>query len=218
MVERIATAGDAEDLALAGNGSDEGDYVVRFGEEGQPADVVWLERAPADGFDAPRVIAPGGSGLWRRAPWPVNDDVFDLRPPGGPAVLLVGPPDAADEVAEYLGETERAERLTRSALEQAGIVVFAQAEDDPLPAPAFAVLAARRVLVVREPVSFGLEPGVNHLSAETAAGTSELATSAVLHWEAFHSLRTFGRIAAEPHRASSVYARLAFDLAAETAG
>jgi hypothetical protein len=78
------------------------------------------------------------------------------------------------------------------------------------------VLAARRILVVRQPsASFGLLPGIDHLSARTAAGAAQLAAAAVLHWDAFAAIREFARVAAEPHRASTVYARLAHDLELE---
>ena len=69
---------------------------------------------------------------------------------------------------------------------------------------------------MRKPsVSFGLLPGIDHLSARTAAGVAELAAAAVLHWDAFDAVRAFGMIAAEPHRASTVYARLTHDLELE---
>ena len=219
MTGTIATLGNADALALAGSGAQSGEYTVRFGAEGPDADVVWLDLAAERPVDGSRVIAQDGPGLWRRSPWPASDDLFDLHQPARATVLVVGEGPVADEVVGYLDDAARAPRLTRPALEDAGIVLFAQEEGAPLPAPAFAVLAARRVLVVREPpVRFGLEPGVNHLAAETVAGTTELATSAVLHWDAFDALRAFGRVSAEPYRASTVYSRLAFDLAGETDG
>jgi hypothetical protein len=151
---------------------------------------------------------------------PVPDELFDLGPPVERNILVVG--DEADrrEIGEWLAPPEgrlvEADVLDPGHLEEAAVVVFAQPDGQPLPAPAMAVLAARRILVVRQPsVAFGLLPGIDHLSARTAAGAAQLATAAVLHWGAFAAVREFGRIAAEPHRASTVSARVAHDLELE---
>jgi hypothetical protein len=212
----VTTTGEPRALALAGLDGAERGAVVHLGAGGKGADVVWREGA-ADGGGAPRVIAQEGTGLWRRAPWPVRDELFELAAPVELNVLVVG--DAADrlEVSEYLdgldGRILEADVLEPGDLEDAAVVVYAQRDGRPLPAPAFAVLATRRILVVRQPsVSFGLLPGIDHLSARTAAGAAELATATTLHWDAFAAVRAFGMVAAEPHRASTVYARLAYDL------
>jgi hypothetical protein len=212
----MRTVGPPEALAIAGNGQGAGDYVVALGGEADGADIVWLEGVAEDELGTTRVIAQDGTGLWRRAPWPVNDELFELPVADRPAILVVGSDEESEEIVRELDNPARADFLTRDALEAAGIVVFAQAEAEPLPARAFAVLAARRILIMRPPrASFGLEAGINYLSAGMGAGLAELATSTALHWEAFAPVRSFARITAEAHRASAVYARLAFDLAAE---
>jgi hypothetical protein len=151
---------------------------------------------------------------------PVPDELFDLAPPVDRSILVVGDDSDRREVGEWLvahdGRMREADVLERGDLEEAAVVVFAQPDGQPLPAAAFAVLAARRILVVRQPsASFGLLPGIDHLSARTAAGAAQLAAAAVLHWDAFAAIREFARVAAEPHRASTVYARLAHDLELE---
>ena len=143
------------------------------------------------------MIAQAGAGLWRCAPWPVRDELFELAPPVERNILVVGDESDRREVSEWLDQLDgrllEADVLERRDLEEAAVVVFAQPDGRPLPAPAFAVLAARRILVVRKPsVSFGLLPGIDHLSARTAAGAAQLAAAAVLHWEAFEAVRAFG--------------------------
>lgn len=212
----LTTTGEPRALALAGLDGAAGGPVVHLGAGGESADVVWRE-GTADGGDGPRVIAQGGAALWRCAPWPVRDELFDLAPPVERNILVVGDQPDRREVLEWLdwrdGRLLEAGVLERGDLEKVAVVVFAQPDGRPLPAPAFAVLAARRILVVRNPsVSFGLLAGTDHLSARTAAGAAQLAVAAMLHPDAFGAVRQFGRIAAEPHRASIVYARLAHDL------
>ncbi len=216
MSVRLRTTGEPRALALAGLDTPAGGPVVHLGAGGESADVVWRE-GTADGGDRPKVIAQGGAGLWRCAPWPVRDELFELAPPVERNLLVVGEEADRTQVTERLDPLDEqlleADVLERRGLEQAAVVVFAQSDGRPLPAPAFAVLATRRVLVVRTPsVSFGLLPGIDHLSARTAAGAGQLAAAAVLHWDAFEAVRAFGTIAAEPHRGSAVYARLAHDL------
>lgn len=210
--------GEARALALAGLEADAGerDVVVRLGDG--DGDVVWREGVGGDG--PARVIAQGGNGIWRRAPWPARDDLFELAQAEEPKILVVGPDAELSAVVERLDRfadsVQARETLVRADLEEASVVVLAQEEGAPLPAVAPAVLAAGRVLVVRQPsVSFGLLPGIDHLSARTVAGVAELTGAAFLHWESFATVRAFGRIAAEAHRASVVYPRIAFDLLAE---
>ena len=151
-------------------------------------------------------------------PSPVPDELFDLPVPVERNVLVVGDEPDRREVSRWLDRHEvlEADVLERGDLEKVAVVVFAQPDGRPLPAEAFAVLASRRVLVVRNPsVSFGLLQGIDHLSARTAAGAAQLAAGAVLHWDAFAAVRAFGAIAARPHRASTVHARLARDLELE---
>ena len=212
----VTTTGEPRALALGGlDGAADGP-VVHLGAGGESADVVWRE-GTAEGGERPRLIAQAGEGLWRCAPWPVRDELFEVASPVERNVLVVGDSPHRHKVSEWLdkldGRLLEADVLERRDLEEAAVVVFAQPDGRPLPAPAFAVLAARRILVVRKPsVSFGLLPGIDHLSARTGAGAAQLAAAAVLHWDAFEAVRAFGAIAAEPHRASTVYARLADDL------
>jgi hypothetical protein len=216
MSIRVTTTGEPRALALAGLDGAAGGPVVHLGAGGERADVVWREGS-ADGGDGARVIAQGGAGLWRCAPWPVRDELFELAPPVERNVLVVGDEPDRSQVSEHVDQLDgrllEADVLERRDLEEAAVIVFAQPDGRPLPAPAFAVLATGRILAVRKPsASFGLLPGIDHLSARTAAGAAQLAAAAVLHWDAFAAVRAFGTIAAEPHRASSVYARLAHDL------
>jgi hypothetical protein len=195
MSIRVTTTGEPRALALAGLDGADGGPIIHFGAAGEGADVVWREGAP----------------------WPVRDELFELAPPVERNVLVVGDEPDRRELGGWLGQLDgrllEADFLERRDLEEASAVVFAQPDGRPLPASAFAVLAARRILVVRKPsVSFGLLSPIDHLSARTAAGTAQLAIAAMLHWDAFAAVREFGRIAAERHRASTVYARLARDL------
>ncbi len=217
MSIRVTTTGEPRALALAGLDGADGGLVVHLGEGDESADVVWREGTAEGSGDRPRVIAQAGPGLWRCAPWPVRDELFELAPPVGRNVLVVGDEPDRREFSGWLDQLDgrllEADVLERRDLEEAAAVVFAQPDGRPLPAPAFAVLAASRILVVRKPsVSFGLLPPIDHLSARTAAGTAQLVTAAMLHWDAFAAVRELGKIAAEPHRASTVYSRLAYDL------
>lgn len=216
MRVRLTTTGEPRALALAGLDGAAGGPVVHLGAGGDSADVVWREGAGGGG-DRPRVIAQGGAGLWRCAPWPVHDELFELAPPVERNILVVGDGTDRRHVSERLDQLDgrllEADVLERRDLEEAAVVVFAQPDGRPLPAQAFAVLATRRILVVRTPsVSFGLLSGIDHLSARTAAGAAQLAAATTLHWDAFAAVRAFGMIAAAPHRASTAYARLAHDL------
>jgi len=215
----LTTTGEPRVLELSGLGTAESRPVVHLGAGGEGADVLWRD-GRAEGGRGQRVIAQEGPHLWRCAPWPVRDELFELPPPDDRNVLVVGPGSDRDQVSERLDELDgrvlEADVLERRDLEAAAVVVFAQPEGRPLPAPAFAVLAARRILVVRTPsVSFGLLPGIDHLSARTAAGAAQLAASAVLYWDAFAAIRALGLVAARPRRASTVYARLLRDLELE---
>ena len=217
MSIRLTTTGEPRALALAGLESAGDGPVVHLGTGEESADVMWREGSAEGSGDRPRVIAQAGAGLWRRAPWPVRDELFDLPPPVERNVLVVGDEPDRREVSEYVdqldGRLVEAAVLEPTDLEEAAVVVFAQPDGRPLPAPAFAVLATRRILVVPTlSVSFGLLAGIDHLSARTAAGAAQVAIAATLHLDAFAAVREFGRIAAEPHRASRVYARIAHDL------
>lgn len=212
----VTTTGDPRALALAGVDGADGGPIVHLGPGGEGADVVWRE-GTARGGGGRKVIAQDGTGLWRCAPWPVRDELFELASPAARNILVVGDERDREKVHEWLdpddGRVRDANVLERADLEDAAVVLFAQPDGRPLPGPAFAVLATRRVLVVRNPsVSFGLLPGIDHLAARTAAGAVQLAIAVLLHWDAFAGIRAYGTVAADPHRASTVYARLARDL------
>ena len=190
-----------EDLELAGwdAGGDDGPEVVLSDGGSDP------------GSD--RVIAPAGEGLWRRMPWPVRDAAFDLEPPSHPgAVLVVGDDSVAERLQANGASASSAPRLTLDGLRGAGVVVLL-AGHGALPAPAMAVLAARRVLVAdATDVAFGLQDGIEFLLAGSADHAVERADLARVHAGATRSLLAFGARAARDHRASVVYPRLAADL------
>ena len=206
---------DAAGLACAGSGfpvveEARADGVSVSFSPDRPADVMWLSRAATDGG---RVIAPSGEGLWRRAPWPAADDLFKWQPDGN-GILVVGDDEVLlgrlrDEGADVVA----ADTLGPGDLGAAGVVVFPGAAGEPLPAEAPAVLAAGRILVTtpRSP-DFGLRPGIDHCVGPSSGDLADLALSATGHPRAFESMRAYGRVAAERHRASRVLAALATDL------
>jgi len=219
-IELLAEPTDAE---LAGAPGTSGDGpLVALGDvssDGSRVLVRWLDRpARPDDGESELVIAPAGEGLWRRAPWPAADALFDLPPAPATAALLVGAERGLlDAVAERAAERglalRQAERLDAVTLAGAGCVVMAESPGGALPARAFAVLAAGRLLITpRLETTFGLEDGLDHLEF---AGPDE-AVDAVRAFgadpETFGRVVSWGRLKAEPQRASVVYARLVQDL------
>jgi hypothetical protein len=84
-----------------------------------------------------------------------------------------------------------------------------------MPAEAPAVLASRRILVApRCTLTFGLLPGNDHLAFGTEDDLASYVDAALTFPRSFDPLLVLGSIAAERHRASLVYARLAGELAA----
>ena len=82
-----------------------------------------------------------------------------------------------------------------------------------LPARAFAVLAAGRLLLTpRLDTTFGLEDGLDHLEFADPDDAVTLIEAYRRVPEAFTRITAWGRLKAEPQRASVVYARLAADL------
>ncbi len=243
----LVVVGSEEDLALAGppaggaarsRASTTPDDVhaaqadaargVVLGATGAPAlagsrVIHWLDgaahaEAPAEG----RLIAAAGAGLWRRAPWPVNDALFELAPaPVADQILVVG--GAEDRRAAFsrsLGEhgvaARAAGRVTASALAGAATVVVLGGPEAPAPAALMAPLAAGRVLVLAAGESdFGLQAGVDHLLALDDREAVSMAAAAVAQAAAFDLLRSFGRLAAERHRASTAYRDLLTDVRLE---
>ena len=169
-----------------------------------------------------RLIAQAGDGLWRCAPWPVADPLFDLEPPPpGAGVLVAG---GAERRREDLRATLAGqgvpvvarEGLVLGDVHAASVVILPSAPESPLPARALAVLATGRLLVTaRSQPTFGLLPGIDYLAPATNGEAARLAGAALRFPRAFASLRAFGRLAASPHRASLVYGRLLADVSLE---
>jgi hypothetical protein len=187
--------------------------------DGRPPVVRWLDRPPRPGEgNGELLIAPAGDGLWRRAPWPAADPLFDLPPGPAASALLVGSPsgqrDALAERAAARGvPLTPVERLDVAALAGAGCVVFADSPGRALPSRAFAILAARRLLLVpRLSTTFGLEDGLDHLEFADPDEAVTAVEAFAGDPEAFTRVMAWGRLKAEQQRASTVYARLAYDL------
>jgi hypothetical protein len=91
--------------------------------------------------------------------------------------------------------------------------VLGEGAERALPARAFAVLAAARLLVVpRLERSFGLEDGLDHLEFADPDEAVALLEAHARDPAAFARVTAWGRRKAEPQRASLVYGRLADDL------
>ncbi|HEX8075376.1 MAG TPA: hypothetical protein VF545_10395, partial [Thermoleophilaceae bacterium] len=129
-------------------------------------------------------------------------------------------------VVERLAERDvparAAAELTANALAAAAAVAFPpddEREAAAPPAAAPAVLAAGRCLIApRCRTTLGLLPGTDHLAAATQDQVVQYATALFRFPAAFRPLGVFGRLAARPHRASLVYARLAEAVLAERDG
>ena len=108
---------------------------------------------------------------------------------------------------------ERVERLDAGLLAAAGCVVLADGPDRALPARAFAVLAARRLLILpRLETTFGLEDGLDHVEFASPDEAVTLIDAYRRAPEPFARITAWGRVKAEAQRASVVYGRLAQDL------
>lgn len=239
---RLAIAADARGAALAGlDGSfDWGQAVTAapgalpehdvsielgHGSPGLAADATWAPgpAGPAEGRagGAARTIATSGDGLWSRAPWPARDELFDLRAPAEPRVLVAG--GDGERRAAIVAKLE-ARALPAAAVDLLDLDALAAASavallgddgDEAVPAEAPAVLAARRILIVpRRTVTFGLLAGTDHLAFGTEDDVVQYADAALTFPRSFDVFRTLGAVTAEHHRASTVYGRLAADLAA----
>jgi hypothetical protein len=228
VAARLGVVADAEAARLAGSpgAAPDGDVVVALGPPAEAPRAPWVlwredDAAGAQRWERPpaRVIGPGSGELWRRAPWPVNDSLFELGLPAEPGVLVaVEDSERRAALLDRVGDAapaEGCERLTEEALRRASVVVMAAAPSR-FPARAFAVLAARRVLVLDElPAPFGLLRGRDHVQAASDAEAVLTALSVSRHPGSFRWMRELGALAAERHRASRVYARLLTDLELE---
>jgi hypothetical protein len=190
---------------------------VAFADEPADALVRFAEGGTAHP-DAP-TIAPHGDGLWRRAPWPAGDALFELTAPADGAVALVVGPDAArraqlrEQLAAHGVSAADAQRLRMGDLTAAAIVVFL--DDGGFPSLAPAACAAGRLVIVQHPAPlFGWQDGVDCFVAEDDRAVV-LAQTVARTPRAYDSMRAMGRLTARAHRASDVYARLALDLEAQ---
>jgi hypothetical protein len=230
VAARVATQGNPDAVALCGlaDAPAQPELTVVLGEvrAGEVPDspwLLWCEGRPGEHVASPpaRLLAQDGEGLWRRAPWPVADAIFDLELPADPAVAVAVEDEKrrtrlVDRLTSDGAKTFECERLTPSVLRQSSVVIAASASASLFPARAFAAAAARRVLVLDElPVSFGLLPGRDHVQARDDDEVCQAAMSVVRHPRAFHWMRSLGTIAAERQRSSLVYARLVTDLRLE---
>jgi hypothetical protein len=199
----VRVAGPQDALALAGWDGAGGDGPVVVLRDGEPRTTGTPGHA----------IGTAGPGLWRRTPWAVRDELFDLAGAADPqAVLVIG----SDEIAEGLrangAAVSTAATLSPAGLREASVVVLL-AGHGALPANAMCVLAARRVLVTdATEVTFGLQTGIEFLLAASPDEAVERADIARVYPDAMHTLRVMGARAARDHRASIVYPRLAADL------
>jgi hypothetical protein len=215
----VANPADASLAGLPESGR-EGGAAVALGTAAtdRPALVRWLDRAPRPGDPpAERLIAPSGEGLWRVAPWPAADALLELGPPPGERAIVTGEDaDARRLIAERAAargvEIEELDTLDAERLAEAACVILA----DPghaLPGRSFAVLAARRLLIVpRLSASFGLEEGLDHLEFIDPEEAVTLVEAYRRSPQAFARISAWGRVKAGPQRASVVYRRLADDL------
>jgi len=198
-----------------------------------PTTVVALGAAAPDGpwrtiaWGAPgeptkRFVGRGEAG-WRRAPLPAADALAELRGQRGAGVVVAGGDDAAREstlakLAARGVDAWGAAALTRADLERAAVVALLGAPGAPLPDAAPAVLAAGRILVApRAEPGFGLLPWSDHLPYDNEDELACSADVAQTYPDAFEPIVAMGVLAAEAHRASAVYGRLAVDAELEDA-
>jgi hypothetical protein len=213
----MRVAGSPEVLALHGpDSTSAGEPLVCLGDipPRQGAAVHW-RATPGAATPGVRTVAPGGGGLWRRAPLPAADGLFDLADGSLAAGALVaggdGPArEAAVGAIRAAGLDARAvDTVTAEALAACGVVVVVGEADQPLDRLAFPALAAGRLLVApRAAPAFGLLAGIDHLAYGHPEELARLAVAATRFPEAFAMLRGMGRLAAGAQRASAVLARV----------
>lgn len=160
--------------------------------------------------------APEGAGpvvrfAERAAPRPAADALFALAPNDPRCVLVVGDfPALAAKLRERGLEVRREPALTVAAIETCGAVFLDDVEE------AFCALAAARLVVIATPeVTFGLQDGIDCFFAANDDEAAAVFDAAARAPQAFAPIAATGRLAAEHHRASEVYRRLAIDLLGE---
>jgi hypothetical protein len=210
-----AAIGSAADLALSG-GPCPAPLQVAIGDVEVPAGGRVVRFAARRRGDDDLLVWTSGAGLWRRAPLPAADALFDLGdPPVGASALVVGEGEAGAEVARKLSErdvaVETAQRLTREALERCGTVLLLDA-DEPSPVSHVAAAAGRVLVVADVAPLFGLQDGHDCFVSRHPDEAVAVAAAVARHPEAFADVRVLARVSAERQRASRVYAGLAVDL------
>ena len=206
-----------EDRALV-DGTVPAGLTVAFGDEPAAAGNGALVRfADAPGQGPELRVAPSGAGLWRRAPWPAADVLFDLPAPlDGAAVLVVHGDEGrrvkhAAKLSAHGLTPSHAPRLRRVDLESVATVIFLD-DDRGFPALAPAACAAARLVIVQRPEPlFGLQDGVDCFVADDDRSVV-LAQTAGRSPRAFDVMRSLARLAVRSQCASGVYERLALDL------
>jgi hypothetical protein len=210
----VTLAASAEDRPLVGGVVPEG-LTVAFGDA--PADGARVRFGAARLGSSELLVAPRAGDVWRCAPWPAADDLFDLDLPAGAARTLVVDPqprrraEAGRLLREQGIDAVLAERLRRHDLEQAATVLFLDDSAFPPTLPA-AAAAARLVVVADVRPLFGWQDGVDCLVGARTPDLVRLARAAAARPRAFDALRAVARITARSYRASDVYARLALDV------
>jgi hypothetical protein len=205
-----------EDRALV-DGAVPAELTVAFGDVAAPVGAEPLVRfASQAAAPGELLVAPGGDGLWRRAPWPAADALFAApAPPDGAAVLVVHPdePRRRDMAAKLAAHDLRptvSDRPRVAELLSAAVVIFL--DDGGFPALAPSACAAARTVVLQHPAPlFGLQDGVDCFVADDDRAVL-LAQAAARAPDAFAAIGAMARIAASVHRASEVYERLGIDL------
>jgi hypothetical protein len=190
-------------------------FSVAFGAE--PADGATVRFAATRVAAGELLVAPDGTDLWRRSPWPAADALFTMAPPAADAPTLVVSARRArrDEAVAALRAVEvtavGANRLRWSDIEGAGTVVFLEDEGFPALLPTAAAAGRLAVLGEADPL-FGWQDGVDCLVATDLSNLARVVAATVRRPRAFDPLRAMARLAARPYRASSLYARLALDV------
>jgi hypothetical protein len=210
----------AEDRPLVEGAVPEG---VTFAFGDAPAEGVTIRFGTRRLALGERLVAPDGADLWRRAPWPAADELFELAlpPPDASALVVDADPARRAEVGRLLQEhgvvARLADRLRRADLEAADTVVYP--DEDGFPPTLPAVAAAGRLVVLREATpAFGWQDGIDCLVALDSDELIVLAQAAALRPVAFDPLRRMARLTARASRASDVYTRLAFDVSVGVGG
>lgn len=182
-----------------------------------------LAAGPAEGYD--RAL-----GTWRAMPLPVDDALFApvRRASSPPRVVFLGASTPhregvlvgakhVHEVVHWAHGLDRSRLLDVLAAADVGIALRASE------APGFAesallhLAAGHLLLSERLTPTFGLEPGIDHLTFRSPGELLFLLDGLRLRPDAYERVRLWGRAKAEGHRASVVWPRIVGDLLRELA-